>query len=59
MIRYVMFKHFKKMSSQQETRRKRVYEIYFDHFKAETILRATISDIIKSAKNDSGHERVR
>lgn len=58
------------MSSKQEARRKQIYEFYLDnrsegkkytidHFRAAKIPRQTISDIIKRAENDSGHERVR
>lgn len=58
-----------KMRSKQEALRKQIYEFYFlnkslgkkytlDHFKAARVPRQTISDIIKRAENDSGHERV-
>jgi len=57
------------MSSKQEQRRKRIYEFYLanrskgkkftlDHFRCENVARQTVSDIIKRAENDSGHERV-
>ncbi len=58
------------MSEKLADRRKRIYEFYLlnkskgrkftlDHFKCEGVPRQTISDIIKRAENDSGHQRAR
>ena len=57
------------MCSKQEARRKKIYEFYLnnrseakkytiDYFLAAKIPRKTISDIIKRAENNQGHERV-
>ena len=57
------------MSSKQKTHRKQIYEFYLnnrsegkkyslDYFLAAKIPRQTISDIIKRAVNNLGHERM-
>lgn len=59
----------KQITSEQEARRKRVYDFYngnrskgkfftFQHFKAENIPKSTIYDIIARAENDYGPKRV-
>ena len=57
------------MSTKQEARRKQIYEFYLnnrsegkkitlDYFLSARIPRQTISDIIKRAVNNLGHERI-
>ena len=58
-----------KMCSKKEALWKQIYEFYLanrslgkkftiDHFRAARVARKTISNLIKRAENNSGHERV-